>query len=203
MGVGASGGWTYSLYLTLEEFFIGKHCRFGIVRRSLSGKLDNVMVEFDIPPGCQPGSEIVYNGVGHELPDGTLEDLTFVLQEISHGRFIRLHDDLLLEVQIPWSETLRWQPKRVCFKGIDGEDIAVYVDYPRDKTLIGSLSVRGAGMPVRNRGKVFGRGNLIVRQVTVRFDRPDLTLPHCSWEIMPVQTRIRKFIGRFFSRHAG
>lgn len=162
-GAGASGEWTYSLHLTLEEFFNGKHCRFGIVRRYLSGELDNVMVEVDIPPGCQPGSAIICRGVGHELPDGTLENVSFILQEATHDRFTRLHDDLLLEIQIPWTEALRWQPKRVCVKGIDGEDISVYVDYSRDKTLTGSLSVRGAGMPVRERGKVFGRGNLIVR----------------------------------------
>jgi DnaJ-class molecular chaperone len=163
MGMGVSGEWIYSLSLTLEELFSGKRCRFGIVRRLLSGKTNNVIVEVDIPSGCQDGSRILCRGAGHELQDGTHQNVAFVIHEATHDRFTRLQDDLLLEIQIPWTECLRRQAKRVCLKGIDGEDISIYIDYSRDKTLTGGLSIRGAGMPARHQGKVSGRGNLVVQ----------------------------------------
>ncbi|KAF9467984.1 hypothetical protein BDZ94DRAFT_1246884 [Collybia nuda] len=143
------------------------------------------MVEFDIPPGCKTGSALLSGGIGHELPDGTLDDVSFILQEVPHERFTRVQDDLVLEIQIPWAEIFRSQPRKVYVRGIDGEDIFVFVDYSRDKNLIGSLSIRGAGMPIRERGKLVGRGNLIV-----------------NWEIIHAPTKISSIFWRFFRREA-
>ncbi|RDB26198.1 Protein psi1 [Hypsizygus marmoreus] len=180
LGMGASGEWVYSLTLTLEEFFLGKHCRFCIVRHLLSGRSKNVMIEIDIPSGCQKGTKVLCRGVGHEQPNGNLQDMAFIIEEAPHDRFSRVRHDLLLTVQVPWTDALRRHPKRVYIRGLDGDEMAFHIDYARDKALSGSLSIRGAGMPVREMGKLHGRGNLVVR-----------------WELLPPQPRIRQFLNRF------
>ena len=47
--------------------------------------------------------------------------------------------------------------------GIDGRSLVIQIDYSRDKSMKGRSIVKGAGMPVRERGQVVGRGNLIVQ----------------------------------------
>jgi DnaJ-class molecular chaperone len=164
LGVGTtSREWIYPLTLTLEELFSGKHCHFGIVRRMNSGKERNVVIELDIPPGCQRGTRILCRGVGHELPDGSLQDIVFVVEEAAHDRFTRLGDDLSLDLRISWTDDLRRHPKRVGIRGLDGEELSIYIEYARDRVLTGSHGIRGAGMPIRRHGEVCGRGNLIVR----------------------------------------
>jgi len=192
LGVGLSGEWAYSLVLTLEELFSGKHCRFCLVRNFLSGRSRNVIIEIDVPSGCQRGTRILCRGVGHELPNGKIQDVAFVIEEALHTRFSRMQDDLFLDLRLPWMHSLEQRPKKVHIKGIDGEEICVFIDYVRDKMLKGDLSIRGAGMPVRDGGRICGRGNLVVQ-----------------WEIAPPQTRVQRLFDRPWKRlirqvkHAG
>lgn len=163
VGLGTSGEWVYSLTMTLEELFGGKHCRFCIVRHLLSGRSKSVVIELDIPPGCQRGTQILCRSVGHEISGGRLQDVAFIVEEATHERFSRVQDDLFLNIRILWTDDLRRQPKKVCIRGLDGEDIGIFIDYSRDKMLNGKFSVKGAGMPIREKGQVRGRGNLIIR----------------------------------------
>ncbi|KAF8071851.1 hypothetical protein FPV67DRAFT_1667308 [Lyophyllum atratum] len=163
LGAGSSGEWAYSLVLTLEELFSGRRCRFCVVRHFLSGRSRNVIIEIDIPSGCQRGTRILCGGVGHELPNGKLQDVAFVIEEAPHVRFSRIQDDLFLEIRLQRTDSLEQRPKKVCIKGIDGEEIGVFIDYPRDRMSTGDLSIRGAGMPIRDGGRVCGRGNLVVQ----------------------------------------
>lgn len=181
LGVGTSQEWIYLLALTLEELFKGMHCRFCIVRHMNDGKTRNVLIELDIPPGCQQGTSILCRGVGHQLPDGSLQDVAFVIEQATHDRFTRFQDDLFLDLRISWTEDLKRHSKRVGIRGLDGEELSVYIDYARDKLLTGSYGIRGAGMPIRRQGEVCGRGNLIVR-----------------WELEFPQSKIRMFFNRFF-----
>lgn len=70
-----------------------------------------------------------------------------------------------MDVRVPWAERLRRQPGKLCFKGVDGADLAVRVDWKDMKALRGTSTVFGAGMPVVQGGKVVRRGNIIVRCV--------------------------------------
>ncbi|KIM36178.1 hypothetical protein M413DRAFT_14139 [Hebeloma cylindrosporum] len=147
IGLGQSGEWVYSLSLTLEELFVGKHLRFGITRSYQSNKSKNVIIELDIPAGCRPGTRILCRNIGHEWTP----------------------------VRLPWVDSLRKQGGKVPFIGIDGRGLMIQIDYPRDKNMKGRSVVQGAGMPIRERGQVVGRGNLIVQWV-VAFHLP-LTIP--------------------------
>ncbi|KAF8969149.1 hypothetical protein BDZ97DRAFT_1915512 [Flammula alnicola] len=161
IGLGPSGEWVYSLSLTLEELFIGKHFRFGISR--------------------SPGTRILCRNVGHEFKPGAFQDIAFIIEEVPHDRFIRLFDDLIMDVRLPWVDGLRRQGGKVPFTGIDGRNLVIQIDYPSDKNMKGRSIVKGAGMPIRERGQVVGRGNLIVQ-----------------WEILPPKTKILHFMRRLW-----
>ncbi|KAF8150866.1 hypothetical protein B0H34DRAFT_801784 [Crassisporium funariophilum] len=180
-GLGHSGEWVYSLTLTLEELFTGKHCRFGIPRVYISGKSKNVVMEIDIPAGCRPGTRILCRNVGHEWNPGHFQDIAFIIEEAPHDRFVRLFDDLIMDVRLPWVDSLRRQGGKVPFVGIDGRNLAIQIDYPREKTMKGRNIVKGAGMPIREGGQVVGRGNMVVQ-----------------WEILPPQTKILHFMKRLW-----
>ncbi|KDR78825.1 hypothetical protein GALMADRAFT_244413 [Galerina marginata CBS 339.88] len=181
IGLGPSGEWVYSLSVSLEELFTGKHFRFGISRSYISGKTKNVIIEIDIPPGCRPGTRILCRNVGHEWKPGVCQDIAFIIEEAPHDRFIRLFDDLIMDVRLPWVDSLRRQGGKVPFMGIDGRSLIIQIDYPRDKTMKGRSIVKGGGMPVREHGQVVGRGNLIIQ-----------------WEILPQKTKILHFMRRLW-----
>ncbi|KAF9560500.1 hypothetical protein CPC08DRAFT_750439 [Agrocybe pediades] len=176
VGLGRSGEWVYSLVISLEEIFTGKHFKFGISRSYLSGRKKNVVIEIDIPSGCRAGTRILCRNVGHEWKPQVFQDIAFIIEEAPHDRFIRLFDDLIMDVRLPWVDGLRQQGGKVPFMGIDGRSLVVQIDYPKDKSMKGRSMVKGAGMPIREQGKVVGRGNLIVQ-----------------WEILPPKTKIFHF----------
>lgn len=126
-------------------------------------KTKKVVIEIDIPAGCKPGTRILCRNVGHEWRPGSFQDIAFIIEEVAHDRFVRLFDDLVMEVRMPWNGCLKKQGGKVPFKGIDGKNLLVQVDYPKNKVMRGRSVVTGAGMPVRERGKVVGRGNLVVQ----------------------------------------
>ena len=160
IGLGIGGEWTYSLSLSLEELFFGQRCRFNITRTYLSRKPKNVIIEIEVPPGCRPGTRIVCRHVGHECRPGVFQDIAFVVEEAKHNRFVRLFDDLIVDLRL---SNVRKEGDNLSFVGIDGANLAVRVDYPRDKQLKGRSIITGAGMPIRERGRVVGRGNLVVQ----------------------------------------
>ncbi|PPQ94471.1 hypothetical protein CVT25_001104 [Psilocybe cyanescens] len=181
IGLGLSGEWVYSLSISLEELFTGKHFRFGISRSYLSGKAKSVVIEIDIPSGCRPGTRILCRNVGHEHKPGIFQDIAFIIEEAPHDRFVRLFDDLVMDVRLPWVDSLRRQGGKVPFMGIDGRSLIIQIDYPRDKKLVGRSIIKGAGMPVREQGKIVGRGDLIIQ-----------------WEILPPKTKILHFVKRLW-----
>ncbi|KAF9532475.1 hypothetical protein CPB83DRAFT_623906 [Crepidotus variabilis] len=183
LGIGTSGEWVYSLALTLEELFAGKRCRFGITRSYMTDKTKKVVIEIDIPPGCKPGTRIVCRNVGHEWRPGSFQDIAFIIEDVPHDRFVRLFDDLVMEVRLPWAGCSKNHGGKVPFMGIDGRSLVVEVENPKDKAMRGRSIVKGAGMPVRERGKVVGRGNLVVQ-----------------WEILPRKPKFLHFMKRLFGR---
>ncbi|TFK33224.1 hypothetical protein BDQ12DRAFT_445503 [Crucibulum laeve] len=181
IGLGTSKEWVYSLPLSLEELLTGKHCRFGITRYLVSRKTKDVVIELDIPPGCRAGTKILCRGVGHERKDGTRQDIAFIIEEAPHDRFTRVGDDLIMDIRLPWIESLRSQGGRIPLDGLDGQKLFLFINYPRDRMVRGKHMIPGAGMPVRQNSVVVGRGNLIIQ-----------------WEILPPHTRVIHFMKRFF-----
>lgn len=172
-GTGTSKEWLYALRLSLEELAHGKHFRFRLTRYLLSNKKRDVILEVDVPPGCRPGSKILCRGVGHEYKDAAdgetvkRQDVIFVIEEAAHERFTRVMDDLLMDVRLPWLDSLETELGEVCFNGVDGEEITVQIDFPKDRMMKGRTVIVGAGMPIRESGAVVGRGDMVVRYATL------------------------------------
>jgi DnaJ family protein B protein 4 len=74
-----------------------------------------------------------------------------------------------MEVRVPWVDGLKTQGGKVPFVGIDGRNLMVQIDYPRDKNMKGRSIIKGAGMPIREDGRMVGRGNLVVQCVYFSF----------------------------------
>jgi len=105
-----------------------------------------------------------------------------VVDEVPHERFSRLQKngyDLGMEVKLPWVKALEKEKGEVHFKGIDGKNIAVKIDYPNDRHMEGTHVVVGAGMPIREEGEdvTRRRGDLVVRWEIV-------TSPTSAWEAL-------------------
>ncbi|KAF9451904.1 DnaJ-domain-containing protein [Macrolepiota fuliginosa MF-IS2] len=180
LGIGPAREWVYSLALTLRELLNGKQCSFSLSRNLISGGTKDVILEVDIPPGCRGGTRILCRGVGHERKDKTRQDIVFIVEELNHDHFSWVHDDLILEVKIPWDGSLRHQGGDFVVEGLDGKGHCFRVDYPWGRMLKGKSVIRGAGMPIRRGGRVVGRGSLIVH-----------------WEIIPQHPKVLNFMKRF------
>lgn len=169
---GTSKEWLFPLSLTLDEMYYGTAFQFLITRELLSRKTEQVEIYVDVPSGIRSGTRIVCPRTGHQRKDGTLQDIIFLIEEVPHGSFTRVKDDLFVDVCVPWVETLADQGANICIDGMDGEEIIFALPYPiYDKSTEGQLLVKGAGMPVREGRKTVGRGDLIVRWQVV-FSQP-------------------------------
>ncbi|KAH7925839.1 DnaJ-domain-containing protein [Leucogyrophana mollusca] len=161
---GTSKEWLFPLPLTLDEMYHGTNYSFRVTRELLSRKKKQVDIEIDIPPGMRSGTRIVCPGTGHERKDGTIQDVVFLVEEVTDDRFSRVKDDLYMDVCVPWVDSLVDQGGDLCIEGLDGEKITFALPYPiYDKATEGQVIIKGAGMPVCEGRKTVGRGDLIVR----------------------------------------
>jgi hypothetical protein len=154
----------YPLKLTLHELFHGTNCTKRITRYLQSKKTKKVAIHVPIPPGCVEGTEIECIGVGNERKDGTYEDIIFVIEQIPHDLF-RMEEggDLVMDVHVPWVDSLKSEIGELCLEGVDGEELCVEIPYLANKATVGEHTIFGAGMPIRHGDRFVGRGNLIVR----------------------------------------
>ncbi|PPQ81019.1 hypothetical protein CVT25_014527 [Psilocybe cyanescens] len=152
--------WTHTLTMSLEEIYQGKTFHFRVVRYTQSGKKIIRPVDVRVPSGSRGGTEVIVQGAGNECKDGSWQDLSFIVKEAKHEKFKRIHNDLLLEIRLPWVESLNSQEGQVYLRGIDENDYLFKVDYHCTRLLSGTAVIPGAGMPCRDGG---GRGRIIVR----------------------------------------
>jgi len=179
--------WIFPLPLTLEELYSGTNYRFQITRQlkappvsdshptstpnSTPSTLDGepststVHVNVDIPPGGYKNqTQMRFEGLGNQRkPDGTFQDIVFVIQEVIHDRFIRIQDDLVARIELTWDEALQKEDV-ILVDGLDG--VKVEVPIPKVPDDSKETRIPKAGMPTRNaKDEVVGRGDLVVRQV--------------------------------------
>ncbi|KIY64996.1 DnaJ-domain-containing protein [Cylindrobasidium torrendii FP15055 ss-10] len=162
-GKNSSKTWRFPLALTLEDLYHGRDLRFRITRFYMSGTREHILLDVRVPPGTMHGTSIPCRGAGHQRRDGSFQDVVFVVEEAAHECFARAGKDLVIAVQVPWSESLRERDARIHFSGVDGKVVAARVNCKGAGGLFGEDRVRGAGMPVYSEGRVVGRGDVIVR----------------------------------------
>ena len=161
---GVPSEWIFPLPLTLEELFEGTAHRYRITRHLLSGKKKNIMVDIDVAPGWKKGTKIRFAGAGNERQGGPPQDVVFIVEEISHERFVRQGSTLVARVQITLLEALTGDGRSILLKALNGTEVEVLIPpgviKPGDETRIA-----GAGMPIRKQGKIIGQGDMVIRFV--------------------------------------
>ncbi|KAI8980063.1 hypothetical protein BD414DRAFT_538455 [Trametes punicea] len=112
--------WIFPLHLTLEDLYFGAAHRYRITRTlnniapampaapelvSAGARRQTVQIDVHVAPGWTTGTRIRVPGVGNQRPDGSFQDIVFVVAEVQHPRFVRKGDDLILPVRVPWVDT--------------------------------------------------------------------------------------------------
>ena len=157
--------WVHVLNVTLEEIYQGKTFQFRLVRYELSGKKNILPLNVTVPLGSRDGTKVIVPNVGNERKDGTRQDIVFLVKVLKHKRFSRVHNDLLLEVRLPWVDSLNEKEGEVRVKGIDGKVYTFLVNFCNDGLLSGTTIIPNAGLHHLG-GKV--RGRIVVRFVLSR-----------------------------------
>ena len=161
-GADAPKKWVHVLNMTLEEIYQGKTFHFRLIRYKLSGERSIVPLDVTVPLGSRDGTEVIATNVGNERKDGTRQDIVFLVKALKHNRFSRVRDDLLLEVRLPWVDSLSEKEGEVRVNGIDEKEYAFHVNFCQTGFLTGTTIIPNAGMPHRGGD---GRGRIVVRFV--------------------------------------
>jgi hypothetical protein len=157
--------WVHVLNMTLEEIYQGKRFHFRLIRYELSGKKNIVPLDVTVPLGSRDGTKVIVSNIGNERKDGTRQDIVFLVKVLKHKRFSRLRNDLLLEVRLPWVDSLNEKEGEVHVEGIDGKVYTFLVNFCNNGLLSGTTIIPNAGMHHPD-GKV--RGRIVVRFVLSR-----------------------------------
>ncbi|KAH9856608.1 hypothetical protein C2E23DRAFT_866011 [Lenzites betulinus] len=102
--------WIFPLHLTLEDLYYGTVHRYRITRTlnaapapaPKGAQRQTVQIDVHVSPGWTTGARIRVPRVGNQRPDGSFQDIVFVVAEAPHPRFVRRGDDLVLPVRVPW-----------------------------------------------------------------------------------------------------
>lgn len=72
---------------------------------SAGARRQTVQIDVHVSPGWTTGTRIRVPRVGNQRPDGSFQDIVFVVAEAPHPRFVRKGDHLVLPVRVPWIDT--------------------------------------------------------------------------------------------------
>ena len=134
----------------------------------LDGTKKEQFVDIAVQPGWKNGTKIIFPSMGNQRPDGSFQDVIFVVEQQHHERFARLDGGrLVVNVEIDLLDALKdgstgntRRSKKI--RGLDGNPVDISVPTGVIKNGMETY-VRGAGMPMRSKSRVVGRGDLIVR----------------------------------------
>ncbi|CAB52880.1 Protein psi1 [Schizosaccharomyces pombe] len=151
---------TRPLNVSLEDLFTGCTKKMKISRHIIdasgqSVKADRIL-EIKVKPGWKAGTKIKFAGEGDEKPDGTVQDIQFVLAEKPHPVFTRSGDDLRMQVELSLKEALLGFSKQI--STIDGKKLKVSSSLPTQPGY--EITYPGFGMPLPKNPSQ--RGNMII-----------------------------------------
>jgi DnaJ family protein B protein 4 len=145
-----------ALPVSLEDVYMGVTKRLKVTRRDRKGGVGEKILEVVVKPGYKAGTKIRFNGEGDELPDGSHQDLEFVLEERPHAVYRRDGDNLHLDLQLSLAEALTGFRHRIDL--LDGTGLQVSND--RITRPNQELRFPGRGMPSSR--DAAHRGDLVV-----------------------------------------
>ncbi|KAF9103522.1 hypothetical protein BGX27_010543 [Mortierella sp. AM989] len=152
-----------TLAVSLEDLAKGVTKRLKVTRkvRDGSGRTADKILTIDVKPGWKAGTKIRFPNEGDEYPNGTTQDIEFVLEEKPHPVFTRRGDDLIVDLELTLLEALTGFSKKV--KTLDDRTLPVSASGSRVIQPGQEEKFPGEGMPISK--KPGQKGDLIVRFV--------------------------------------
>lgn len=166
--------------MTLEDLYHGRAQTYRVTRTRRGKGAQCVKLDVRVSPSWRAGRRVRVPGVGNERPDGTFQDIVFVVEEAPHPHFTRVGDDLHVSVQVPWADGASrpyssasdgtaseedGEPDEEAYvKGINGKEYVVPIPRSLVEAADGTRIV-GAGMPIRKDGKTVGKGDMVIKYV--------------------------------------
>lgn len=140
------------LPVALRDLFTGTTKRLKIRRRGASGQAESIIVEVNVKPGWKSGTRLTFKGKGDVQPDGSVQDIVFVVQEKPDPEFARDGDDLKIKVKLGFKEALTGFSRIITT--LDGKKLKVSQGRPVQPGQVFSFPERG--MPVSKTPGKFG-----------------------------------------------
>lgn len=145
---------TVELRCTLEELYMGTTKKMRVSRTNLNAmRAETVVLEIKIKPGWKANTRITFRGEGNEVMPGVFQDITFIIRELKHARFVREGSNLAFRHKIDLEQALTGCSVPV--KRLDGKELNVKIDEVIHPNYI--KIVPGEGMPSSKRPEHFGK----------------------------------------------
>lgn len=117
-----------ALPLSLEELYRGCTKRLKVTRKIIDRATRKTVpvekiLQIEVKPGWKAGTKIRFPGDGDELPDGSAQDLEFVVEEKPHSTYKRERDDLHMIMSLSLVEALCGFTRSV--KTLDDRELSV------------------------------------------------------------------------------
>lgn len=154
---------TVKLPVTLEDLYTGVTKKMKIRRRNRSGQSEEKILQITIKPGWKAGTKITFSNEGDALPDGSAQDVVFVIEEKPHSRFKRVDNDLTIDLKLSLKEALTGFSRIV--ETLDGKKLKVENKNPINPGHVIRFPERG--MPISKRPG--HKGDLII---TIKVEFP-------------------------------
>lgn len=132
------------LPVALKDLYTGTTKRLKINRRDANGQQDSNVVEINIKPGWKTGTKLTYAGKGDIAPDGTAQDVVFVIQEKPDSEMTREGDDLKIKLKLSLKEALTGFSRII--QTLDGKKLKVGQSRPVQPGQV--ITFPGRGMPI-------------------------------------------------------
>merc|ERR1711959_183417 len=143
----------HKITCTLDELYHGTHKKLKVTRNltDATGKFVPAakVLEVDVQPGWKAGTKVRFAGAGDEQPDGSTQDIVFVLDEKPHKWFRRDGDDLHYTAKLSPEQARKGV--KVTIPTLDGRKLKLETAaaIPHGKKRV----MAGEGMPTKSGGK--------------------------------------------------
>eukprot|EP01063_Lacrimia_lanifica_P022745 TRINITY_DN30272_c0_g1_i1.p2 TRINITY_DN30272_c0_g1~~TRINITY_DN30272_c0_g1_i1.p2 ORF type:complete len:309 (+),score=135.45 TRINITY_DN30272_c0_g1_i1:107-1033(+) len=127
------------LWVPLEDMHTGRKHGLKLTRTSPWGEQKDVDVEVEVQRGWKSGTKVTFHD----------ERVVVTVRQLSHDVYIRKNADLHISVDV------RYYGREVRVPTIDGTTVPLV-------SRADEVTMTGYGMPIRSKGKVVGRGDMVV-----------------------------------------
>lgn len=82
--------WTKPVQIPLEDLFNGVNKKLKINRKTLRGRTEERILEFQVKPGWKSGTKVRFQNSGNEINVDKFQDVVFIIEEKPHSTLVFL-----------------------------------------------------------------------------------------------------------------